>query len=318
MPTPTLTHTISSDNALDVTSLTTMAQDYAYRVHLAMKAAGWTCYLSSDGTANAGASDYLSSASAFDLAAAGSGWWACYSSPAGFCAGSTVHVLLGADDASSPYTQVEIRMATSAYSGGSISALPTTAGTEITMGAAGDDWVPYTTNAVDARYHTDVTSKGDVLVALRTASGSYLVSLFMLVGHTDTYGVGEGNYRCAIFNYAATTGVSYSHLSSSSYWLAFNSAGTTSTTARSSSNIWVATSWTSGASEAGTISYFPIAVLSTAAAGRDIGTLVDWYGTSPALTPGQTLDEESAQSQRLLSVGNGILILANDADLPWS
>lgn len=314
MPNPYRTYTISIDNAWSSSSdQAVQFQETAYQIKTTAVAAGWTVTRSSDGT-TAGAADYWTSASALEVNTSGNGAWVVMSSPASW-ASSTVYLLFYINASGSNPQAAPIRMSTAAYTGGSTSALPTTAGTETTASSTPN--ILGHTSAATGYYYTWRTSRGDFAVATRLGSLSGFNSWLAVYSNTDASGAGRGNLRAWVHQFASTSNVFVTTTFSISYLKSVTPSGSAAASLASTCPAWTATAWGSGLDVAGETVYSPIWLVDNTSAGRFLGQWVDVYGNPTALAVGTLDDDESAQTYRRVCVG-AVSLYMPTADLPMA
>lgn len=328
MAEPTGTWTITINNGFDsTTDANVIFKQQFFQIKELLKSAGWTVTLSSDGSATAGAGDNITTKDDVGLGINGNGAWVVLSSPSGWAdASNTVYMLLAVDtnDASTtPYSQIEGYISTAAYTGGSTSTLPSTAGTVDSLGTSADTIVPGN-GSVPALLYTyqAYNSRGDVVYATKLGGTTVFSHLFLVISHSTSYGGGQGNYRFGIYNNAATTytatGIPSSALSNAAFWIGIDSGGTNADAPQAESALWEAgSSWTAGIDAFGETLDFPMDLFSSIAArGRYLGTCPDIRACPPNLSVGSLDDSETSQTLRKVCVGS-LWLYAPTADLPF-
>ena len=319
MPNPSRTWTIAINQTFSSTvDQQIQFREACYALKVLMVAAGWTVTLSSDG-ATAGATDYWTSAAALEINTTGSGAWCVLTSPAGW-ASATASVLLYINNASADTTPqaMTIRGTTGTYSGGNATTLPTASALETAISATPN--ILGHVSAVDARYGTWRSSRGDVMFAAKTAGTSGFTAFIAITSNAVGNGGGRGDNRWWITQITNTSDcLTRAALTSGSYTGSLASGGSAVGPVLMAAGVaWSATSWTSGLDYSGeTVMSIVEATTNETATGRQLGQWIDTYAVPTALAFGTLDDAETAQAQRRVCVGD-IAIYAPTASLPFA
>lgn len=319
MPNPNRTWTININQTFSSTvDQQIQFREACYALKVLMVAAGWTVTLSSDGT-TAGAADNWTSAAALEVNTTGSGAWCVLTSPGGWSS-STASILLYINNASADTTPqgFVVRGTNGSYTGGSVSALPTASTAETAVSAA-PQALGHTT-AVDARYATWRSSRGDVALMVKTAGASTVTNYIAVTSNADGNGGGQGSNRWWVTQTSGTSdAMSSSFMTSSSYTSSLTSGGAAAATTIVTGGLpWAMTSWTSGLDYAGETIFGVMEVgQNSGTTGRQLGQVIDMYSVPTALAFGVLDDSESAQTQRRVVVGD-VAVYAPTASLPFA
>ena len=318
MPNPSRTWTIAINQTFTSTSdQQVQYREAAYALKVLMVAAGWAVSLSSDGT-TAGAADYWTSAAALEINTSGSGAWVVLTSPVGWASG-TASVILYMDNASADTTPqgFAVRGITGTYSGGSVSALPTASSTQTAVSTSAN--ILGHTTAVDARYATWRSSRGDVMFAVKTLGTGFFTSFIVICSNAVGNGGGRGDNRWWITQITSAAGaITSSFLTNASYSSSLSSGGASAvTTAAHSGLAWGMSSWLNGLDYSGETVMGVIEIgANGVSTGRQLGQWIDTYAVPLDLAFGTLDDSETAQTQRRSVVGD-VALYAPTASLPW-
>lgn len=317
MPNPSRTWTISINQTFSSTvDQQIQFREACYALKALMVAAGWTVTLSSDGT-TAGAADYWTSAAALEINTTGSGAWCVLTSPGGWSS-STASILLYINNASADTTPqgFVVRGTNGSYTGGSVSALPTASTAETAISSA-PQALGHTT-AVDARYATWRSSRGDVALMVKTAGAATVTNYIALTSNVDGNGGGLGANRWWVTQVSGTSDAMSSSFMGS-YSTSLSSGGAASVTTVITGGLpWSMASWTSGLDYSGeTIMGVMEIGQNSATTGRQLGQWIDMYSVPTALAFGVLDDSESAQTQRRVVVGD-VAVYVPTASLPFA
>lgn len=318
MPNPSRTWTISINQTFSSTvDQVVQFQEACYALKVLMVAAGWAVSRSSDGT-TAGAADYWTSAAALEVNTSGSGAWCVLTSPAGW-ASATASVLLYINNSSADTTPqgFVVRGTTGTYSSGTTSALPTASATETAVSTSANI-LGYTT-AVDARYGTWRSSRGDVMFAIKTAGVSGFTSFIAITSNAAGNGGGRGDNRWWIMQAASTTDVLATSFFSTGYVMSLASGGGAALGVTPGTALaWEMSAWTSGLDYSGeTVMGIVELGLNGSSNGRQLGQWIDLYAVPTGLAFGTLDDAETAQTQRRFVAGD-VALYAPTASLPWA
>lgn len=318
MPNPSRTWTIAINQSFSTAvDQVVQFQEACYALKVLMVAAGWTVTLSSDGT-TAGAADYWTSAAALEVNTSGSGAWCVLTSPGGWSS-STASVILYINNASADTTPqgFVVRGTHGTYSGGSVSALPTASSAETAVSSAAQA-LGYV-SAVDARYGTWRSSRGDVMMAVKTAGTNAFGNFIAITSNADGNGGGLGSNRWWITQTSSTTdAMTTGFLASTAYNLSLTSGGSVAAGALTSGGLpWAMTTWSGGLDYSGETIFGVLELgLNTSTTGRQLGQWIDVFSVPTSLTFGVLDDSESAQTQRRFVAGD-VALYAPTASLPW-
>lgn len=169
----------------------------------AVAAGAWTVDRSSDGSANAGAADYWAASTNIVWAAAGSNHsWIVFKSPAGFVSGGYVYLLIDCQGAT--VTSAKFEWASAAYTGGSLTAAPTSTASQAMGTSTTIQWHRTTSFPFNTRWHGSRNSVGDFVWQVSRNSAAYAHAA---IGALSTTGFEAGDTYPAIlfcnFNDAA-------------------------------------------------------------------------------------------------------------------
>lgn len=289
-------------------------QEALFTLKETLKSAGWTVTLSSTGSGGSyGASDLWTSpaditpGSIFTPEA-----WITLESPAGFAGGSTIWILLGADDTSATNpNQFEMRVSDAPYTGGGTGALPSTAGTTDTISTSGDDILPWSTTT-PGRMLAAYTDQGDVLFGVKDAGVPSFDFFLILMGMTDGDGGGTGDRRFVLWS--TSFGLEGSTLESTTYSVYLDAGGGGAGAGGLFSPLWQ-TGWTDGLDYSGSSLDDTVRAFQTSGNGRFVGELVDLYATPTNLPFGALDTTEEGQTLRRVNVGE-LFVFVPAADLP--
>ncbi len=319
MVNPVRTPTISPNNAFSNQS----DQQVQYREvvfnfaqALINSGGGGTVTRSSTGT-TAGDGNLWTAATDIGIDTSGNGAWIAISLGGNY-GGSTLHALLYTNNASADTTpqRVDLVYSTEAYSGGSSSTLPTTAGVQTTVEDM--NLIPWTT-VTTGRWSSWYTAAGDMMFGVKEEGGNMWRSFTMLFAFTDSDGGGQGSYRFANYhNHSTTETLSHINLASSANWRGFVAGGTAIATIISNSSIFSSTiAWTGGVTFDGSIVDDVINIFGIAANdGRLVGQPPDVYAIQDNFPFGGLDDAEDGQTFRRVSSSGGIMIYFPTASLP--
>jgi hypothetical protein len=287
--------------------------------HSLIKAAGWTVLRSSDGT-TADATDNVSVVGDVVFGTAGSQTltWVVYRSPVGWLdASAVVHMLFSAENANSDTTPQAMRRYFSAgeFTGGTTTVLPTSASATTTH-PAGTNYVPWTT-AQTGYMFTQRSSRGDFRVGVKQAGNASFGFLEIIQANTDASGGGTSGNR---FMFYAEQGPTITNLAAGNSWRGITADGSAVATTECGSVFSTISSWAAGLDSEGELITAPFEVFHdmTLGRGRWLGTLADVWSTPAGTTFGLLDDSESAQVQRRVVVGSGVMLNGiTTADLPF-
>jgi hypothetical protein len=318
MPNPSRTWTININQTFSTTvDQQVQFREACYALKVLMVAAGWTVSRSSDGS-TAGSSDYWTSAAALEINTSGSGAWVVLTSPVGW-ASATASVILYINNASADTTPqgMAIRGTTGTYSSGSVSALPTASATETNVSSTPN--ILGHTTVVDARYSTWRSSRGDIMMMIKTAGVSTVTSFVAITSNADGNGGGRGDNRWWITQTSNTSDALGSTFFATSYTSSLQSGGgAVVSTASYTGLAWQMTSWSSGLDYSGGTVFGVMEVSSNGVSnGRQLGQWIDMYAVPTTLAFGTLDDAETAQTQRRVVVGD-VALYAPTASLPFA
>lgn len=316
MPNPSRTWTININQTFSSTvDQQIQFREACYALKVLMVAAGWTVTLSSDGT-TASAADNWTSAAALEINTTGSGAWCVLTSPGGWSS-STASILLYINNASADTTPqgFVVRGTNGSYTGGSVSALPTASTAETAISSSPQALGH--TSAVDARYATWRSSRGDIALMVKTAGAATVTNYIALTSNADGNGGGLGSNRWWVTQVSGTSDAMSSSFMGS-FSTSLSSGGAASVTTVITGGLpWSMSAWTSGLDYSGeTIMGVMEIGQNSATTGRQLGQWIDMYSVPTALAFGVLDDSESAQTQRRVVVGD-VAVYAPTASLPF-
>lgn len=280
-----------------------------------LRLAGWTVVRSTDGTNAPDATDQWTSAAILLFGTGGSPRaWIVMQSPANWVVGTGLFnfILLGLNNATPSATPRAITLQGSCltFTGGSITAYPTSAGSTWTHASV--NILAYT-GAVRARWNAWWTADGDIYFAIK-GDGVSCISTFLAFrssGVLATTDSGVGTYR-ASYLFSAQTAVTNPAIT----WTVLSTGGSfrifmqNGLTPASNSTNWLSpvsylAAWPRGASDGGAIPDAPIDVAANSATSgenRFLGQLVDVRG-APTNAPFNELIDGDTDPVRLVCVG---------------
>lgn len=304
-------------------------QEHFFRLYQTMVSGGWAIESSSNGnSAVIGDIFETGSATNIKLGVAGSGAWFVASSPKTFATGTddgsgsfaTVYFLLATDDALAPYQQVDIKISNKPYTGGSISSLPTTNGTEGVQAASSDDLYPFTgSTGVTASFYSAYSDRGDIIFACRNTLRTNFSSLFMILGNHNDDG-GSGFNRYGVFNFAQNNSdiIDGTVLKNGpSNWLGIEPGGDSAVAPEIHCSVWESPALGSfgGSFYDSSLPVFPINIFSRDASnGRWMGKFPDLYGCKSG-SFGQTDDDDFGDPIIKMSAGDLWLLVPTGTSL---
>lgn len=210
MANPLRTWVIAINNAFSNQSNRVLQyQEAAFNWKVNKLSAGWTVLLSSDGDAgasiapgggNVGAGDNWTSAAGLGVDnTAGGGAWIIMQAPSVFLqAGESLFAKAFINDATAQPKIFQIQWSTVTYTGGTTTTLPTTVGSETSVITGGDEIITWNA-AVNGRYATWRSTRGDTMLMVKQEGTNEIESIVLEYSMSDASGGGQGGYRVLLW-----------------------------------------------------------------------------------------------------------------------
>jgi len=251
--------------------------------------------------AKSGALDVLTASTDFVWGLAGAGWW--YVVRFDNLGGGIVRFIFEANDNTAPYQAAQHRGGNATWTGGHVSALPTTASGFAYANVGQSSFVPFN-DVRNVRYSSWRTTNASGAQSIRwmiKESGVNSAALVIdIEGNTNASGGGIGNERWWIYSASTSGPFDQGSLESATVFNALNSGGSATAGTRAGASLWaLGSAWTSGLDVNGRENLQPLVVGQTSAAGRMMGAWIDAWAIPQLSAFGTWADStESAQTYR--------------------